>query len=279
MEIAEPVLRALGAALGPQREVIVVPGNHDAPLVRGWVRSLRDPLCIATPVPLHANSALARLASVLAPARVSASYPGVWLTDRVWATHGHYLDRHLFPISAFGVPRRLLGRPPRDTATPSAYERSRRPSLVRATRVLPRPLAALVDDVAEVVRAATMPRREMLHPRLAPITSRLLSVQMRRASMPALATVVHRLRVDADWVVFGHVHRLGPLPDDALDFWRGPHGTPRMANAGSWLYEPLLLHRASPPHPYWPGGAIVIEDDGEPRAVGLLDGLDASALR
>jgi hypothetical protein len=52
-----------------------------------------------------------------------------------------------------------------------------------------------------------------------------------------------------------------------------------MANAGSWLYEPLLLHRASPPHPYWPGGAIVIEDDGEPRAVGLLDGLDASALR
>jgi hypothetical protein len=230
------------------------------------------------PVPLDASPALARLTSALAPARVRASYPGAWLTDRVWATHGHYLDRHLIPISAFGVPRRPGREVPSGSATPNEYERSRRPSLVRATRVLPRPLAALVDDVAEILRAATMPRREMLHPRLAPVISRLLSMQMRRASMPALATVVHRLRVNADWVVFGHVHRLGPLPDDALDFWQGPDGTPRMANTGSWLYEPLLLHRASPPHPYWPGGAIVIEDGGEPRAVGLLDGLDASAF-
>jgi hypothetical protein len=264
--------------MGREREVIVVPGNHDAPLVRGWVRSLRDPLGVATPVPLHASAALARLSSALAPARVRASYPGVWLTDRVWATHGHYLDRHLIPVSAFGVPRRRNGRTPSDSATPSEYERARRPSLTRATRVLPRPLAALVDDVAEVVRAATMPRREMLHRRLAPVTSRLIGAQMRRASLPALARVVRRLGVDAEWVVFGHVHRLGPLPDDRLDFWCGPDGAPRMLNAGSWLYEPLIVHRAKPPHPYWPGGAVVIEDDGEPRAVGLLDALDASAF-
>ena len=38
MEIAEPIVRALGARLGPDREVIVVPGNHDAALVRSWVR-------------------------------------------------------------------------------------------------------------------------------------------------------------------------------------------------------------------------------------------------
>ena len=30
-------------------------------------------------------------------------------------------------------------------------------------------------------------------------------------------------------------------------------------NTGSWLYEPLLVHRAAPPHPYWPGGAVLLE--------------------
>jgi hypothetical protein len=52
-----------------------------------------------------------------------------------------------------------------------------------------------------------------------------------------------------------------------------------MANTGSWTFEPLLLHRARPPHPYWPGGAIVLEDGGPPRPVGLLDHLDAGTLR
>jgi hypothetical protein len=136
-----------------------------------------------------------------------------------------------------------------------------------------------VEDAAELLRAATMPRREMLRPRFAPLTSRLLSLQMRRASMPALARVVHRLGVPAEWVVFGHVHRLGPLRRDDLDFWHGPDGTPRMVNTGSWLYEPLLVHRAAKPHPYWPGGAVLIEDDRPPRATGLLDGLDAASFR
>jgi UDP-2,3-diacylglucosamine pyrophosphatase LpxH len=279
LELAEPVITALGERLGPEREVIVVPGNHDAPLVRSWLRSDGgSALAAETPVPLDATPALARLTSWLAPARVRVSYPGVWLTDGVWATHGHYLDWHLIPVSAYGFTRGLLGRLPRDGASPLDYERIRRPSLTRATRWLPRPLAALLDDVAEVVRAATMPRRGMLHQRLAPLTSRLLSAQMRRASLPALARVVHRLGLDAECVVFGHVHRLGPLAGDRLEDWSGPGGRPRLVNTGSWLYEPLLLHRARPPHPYWPGGAVVFDDEEPPRAVGLLDSLPASAL-
>ncbi len=59
----------------------------------------------------------------------------------------------------------------------------------------------------------------------------------------------------------------------------GTGGGPRIANSGSWVYEPLLVHRAQPPHPYWPGGAIRLEDGGDPVAVGLLDDLPASALR
>ena len=51
------------------------------------------------------------------------SYPGVWLDDGVWATHGHYLDRHLMPESSVGILRGLFGRQPPDGARPIDYER------------------------------------------------------------------------------------------------------------------------------------------------------------
>jgi UDP-2,3-diacylglucosamine pyrophosphatase LpxH len=281
MAVAEPVLRALGRRLGADREVIVVPGNHDAALVRPWLRARVGSLGVDSEVPLDATPMLARVAAWLEPARVRVRYPGVWLSERVWATHGHYLDRHLLPESAYGIGLPLLGRLPRDGATPVDYERTAGLSLSELEallmRWLPRPLALLLDDAAELGRAATMPGipRRVLTPGMAPLTSRLLGVQMRHASIPALTRVVRRLGVDADWVIFGHVHRRGPLAGDELDEWQAPDGRPRMANAGSWVYEPLLLHRASPPHPYWPGGAILVEGGSEPRPMGLLDHLDA----
>ncbi|MDQ5833857.1 MAG: metallophosphoesterase [Actinomycetota bacterium] len=284
MQAAEPVLRALGARLGSEREVIVVPGNHDAALLRPFLRERGMSPAVDATLPLDATPLLARLTSWLEPARVQVRYPGVWLSERVWATHGHFLDRHLLPEVAYGVARGLLGRVPHDDAVPSEYEQPGGPSLTRLeallTRWLPRPLAALVDDVAEFLRAASMPGvpRGLLGHRIAPLSAALLGVQMRRASIPALARVVHRLGVDADSVVFGHVHRLGPLPGDDLRRWRGPDGTPLLLNCGAWVYEPLLVHRARAPHPYWPGGAVLLEADGEPRATGLLDHLGAGAL-
>jgi hypothetical protein len=283
MEAAEPVLRAIGARLGAGREVVVVPGNHDAPFVRPWLRAHGGPATVDAAIPTDATPLLARVTGWLGPADVRVRYPGVWLSDRVWATHGHYLDRHLLPESGYGVARGLLGRLPRDGAAPVAYERAG-PSLTRLeallTRRLPRPLAVALDDVAELLRAATMPgiQRRMLRRRFAPLLAWLLGTQMRHASLPALARVAHRLGVDAEWVLFGHVHRLGPLPADDVRRWRGPGGRPRLANTGSWVYEPLLLHRARPPHPYWPGGAVLLEDGREPRALGLLDHLGAAEL-
>jgi hypothetical protein len=134
--------------------------------------------------------------------------------------------------------------------------------------------------MVEFLRAATMPNipRRLLRHRLAPLNATLLGAQTRRASIPALGRVVHRLGVDAEWVVFGHVHRSGPLAGDDAGRWRGPGGRPRLANTGSWVHEPLLVHRAIAPHPYWPGGAILLEDDRDPQAVGLLDRFDAAAL-
>jgi UDP-2,3-diacylglucosamine pyrophosphatase LpxH len=283
MEVAEPVLRAIGTRLGPGRELILVPGNHDAALVAPWLREHAGALLVDSEIPPDATPLLARVTGALAPARVGVRYPGVWLSPRVWATHGHYLDRHLLPETAYGIARGLLGRLPRERATPADYERAGGPSLTHGeallTRWLPRPLATLADDLAELARAATMPAIPRLFGRhLAPLTATLLGAQMRRASVPALARVAHRLGVGAEWVLFGHVHRCGPLDGDDLRRWRGPEGTPRIANTGSWVYESLLLHRTRPPHPYWPGGAISLTDGGEPEPLGLLDHLDTAVL-
>jgi UDP-2,3-diacylglucosamine pyrophosphatase LpxH len=284
MEVAEPVLRAIGGRLDRGAEVILVPGNHDGDLVGPWLQANGMSAALDAPIPHDATPVLAQVVAALGPAEVRVRYPGVWLAEGVWATHGHYLDRHLLPEVAFGVARGLLGRLPRDGARPVDYERAGGPSLTRVeallTRWLPRPLADLVDDLAELLRAATMPRAQqrLLSRRMSRLTATLLGTQMRRASIPALARVVNRLGVDADWVVFGHVHRCGPLPGDQAASWTGPGGSPRIVNTGSWVYEPLLVHHATPPHPYWPGGAVLLEDGHDPLAIGLLDHLDASAL-
>jgi hypothetical protein len=282
LQDAAPVLKAIGAAVGRERELILVLGNHDRPLVRAWVRSVGAQLRPDGEVPPGAGAGLRQVLELLAPARrVRVHYPGVWLAEGVWATHGHYLDLHLIPVSTYGVARGLLARRPGDRARPADYERGRRPAIGPALGFLPASLGASVERLAELARAATMPlvRGGLLHPGFAPLTSRLLSLQMRRASMPALARVVHRLEIGAEWVLFGHVHRLGPLPEDEPERWRGPGGRPQMANSGSWVWEPLLVSGAKPPHPYWPGGAVWLDGPANPpRAAGLLDDLDAAVL-
>ena len=285
MEVAEPVLRAIGARLSSSTEVIVVPGNHDGELIAPWLRANGVSPALDAPIPLDATPLLARLAAWLRPGDVRVRYPGVWLAEGVWATHGHYLDRHLLPETAFGVARGLLGRLPHDGARPVDYERAGGPSLTRLearlTRWLPRPLAGLVDDVAELLRAGTMPRgaaraadapdvaddgegagradAPRQHPRAgaggAPTRGRRRPGRVRPRASPRTRS-----------------------PGEDEQIWLGPGGRPRIINTGSWVYEPLLVHHASPPHPYWPGGAVMLETGGEPVTIGLLDHLEAAAL-
>ena len=270
---AERVLRAIGERLGPERSVVVVPGNHDARLVRAWALSREGSLGIADEVPPDATPALAALTGWLAPARVRVSYPGVWLDDRVWATHGHYLDRHLIPESAFGLLRsavaQAVGRESASTlrpARPIDYEWARRRAAARrrrtarrdgfATRLRQRPLGTLVQTAAELAREGAIPQipRLMMRAGLTSATAQLADAQMRRSAVPAMAEVAQRLGVDADWIVFGHVHRLGPRDEPA---WQPLAGGPRLLNTGAWLFEPMLVDQAAPPHPYWPGGAVL----------------------
>ena len=273
MAAAEPVLRALGQAAGPDREVIVVPGNHDAPLLRGWALAQGAQLEASHAVPSIASPALERLVSWLTPARARVSYPGVWLGERIWATHGHYLDHHLLPDSAFGLLRRA--RHDARAASPMDYERLHRYGTRTReplpARLMTRPIATAMQTVLEPLRVLP---KVMLDTGMAPVTAKLLDVQMRRAATPAMARVARHLGIDADWVLFGHVHRRGPIGDEP---WPGADG-PRMVNTGAWLYEPLLVDRATPPHPYWPGGAVLLEDGRPPRCVGLLDDLGADQL-
>ncbi len=118
-----------------------------------------------------------------------------------------------------------------------------------------------------------------MNARLTMLTAAAIDFQMRHAAVPAMARAALRLGVQADWIIFGHVHRIGPLAGEGVERWRVAGAGPRFINTGSWLYEPLLVDRARPPHPYWPGGAVLLAPGEEPRAVGLLDDLSADELR
>jgi UDP-2,3-diacylglucosamine pyrophosphatase LpxH len=283
--IAEPVLRRIGRRLGPDREIVLVPGNHDGALVRAWAQARGAELEPATPVDVTASHVLERLVAWLAPARARVSYPGVWLARGVWATHGHYLDRHLRPQSTIGIryqPVRAVGRGegrPADYERPRPRRRRRRAGRRREAlpaRLMSRPVGTLVEGTADLLRTAAMPRipRLLMQTGLAPVTAAVLNAQMRHSALPAMAQVVRRLDVPAEWVLFGHVHRRGPVNGGA---WRVGEG-PRFVNTGAWVYEPLLVDRARPPHPYWPGGAVLLQDGREPQSLGLLDDLSVDDL-
>jgi UDP-2,3-diacylglucosamine pyrophosphatase LpxH len=278
MAVAEPVMRALGRRLGGDREVILVPGNHDAPLARRWALAQGPRLGPSNDVAPAASPALERLVSWLAPARTRVAYPGVWLSGGVWATHGHYLDKHLIPESAVGLLRVGSARGHRGRGRPIDYEpRRRRRGETLPERLAARPVGSLLEVVAGLLRGAVLPQvhEVMVHSGLARVPAMLLDAQMRHASVRAMARVVERLGVQADVVLFGHVHRRGPIDGER---WPADNGT-RFINTGSWLYEPLLVDRATPPHGYWPGGAVLLEDGRPPRSLGLLDDLAADQLR
>jgi len=259
--VAEPVLRAIAQRLGPGKQLLLVPGNHDHALVGDWARGQGPGLARESVVPADANPLLARVMAWLEPTRAEVHYPGLWLTDRVWATHGHYLTHYLRPVASWGLHRRP--RTPTQAAAPVEFEYVSK------------------GEKAEHMRDGLPPERWLdrhLPSQLAPLTARALGRQMERHALPAMARTAQALGVDAEWVVFGHVHRRGPRGRDRPDVWSGPGGRPRLVNTGCWRYEPVVVRGIGPAGGYWPGGAVTIGEDGIPRSVGLLDGLSEREL-
>lgn len=302
LEAARPVIGAIGEALRPQTEVVLVPGNHDHELIGPWLerRALRrePPLTLEERAdPQEASEAAARLALFLEPAVLSVAYPGVWLRDDVYATHGHFLDRHLtvptFERLAAGVMTRVVGKLPEGRATPSDYEAALAPlyawlHLVArhtqtsfgaerqrgtqgAWRMLtakgPRPLKHRAIAAAWPVAVRGLNRLG-----LGPVHHDLSAPALRRAGLAAMGEVTRRLGIEAEHVIFGHTHRAGPLPQDDPGEWRaGPRG-PRLINSGSWVHEEVFLDGQSAGSPYWPGRAVEVVDDAPPRLIELLPG-------
>jgi len=243
--------------MGSGREVILVPGNHDAPLIRAWARAQGSGLGIADAVDPNVTRALARVASWLGPPQFAFITRGV--ADRADLGHARPLPRPSpDPESPIGLPRGRLEHRPARPALAIEYERGRirshhsRDALL--TRALQRPLTTLAEIAAELARAAMLPHvpRMLMHARLAPVTAAMIDAQMRHAALPALALVLARLGGRGGLGRVGHVHRLGPLISDRDHPWRPVQGGPQLLNSGSWLYDPLLVDRASVPHPTGP---------------------------
>jgi hypothetical protein len=295
LEAVQPFFEELGDAMAGRR-VVLVPGNHDHRLAEPLLAevALADGALGLEHRGLPAGEAAARIAGWLGDAELGLAYPGLWLRDDVYATHGHYMDCHMslprIECVAAAAIMRAGGKPP-DPATPSDYE-----------RVL-RPIYGLSFGLAEagLARGATRPseqawrsisgrRRDGSRARQATIKAAvaagvpagvwLLNRALRagfeadlspgsitRSGIAAATEMARRLRIDAAHTIVGHTHRAGPLEREAE--WALPAGG-RLHNTGSWVYADAFHHPGAPPGPYWPGTVTWVEDEGPPRRVRLL---------
>lgn len=293
---ARPVLLALGRAMAGG-EIVVVPGNHDHLLVRAWLRRRRtadQALGASTRVPRDATEPLAEVTAALhaGGARVRVHYPGAWLGPHVFAHHGHYLDQRLAggPLARLVRNAEEAGLGPADV-----YEVGRAPSVAAASLVvrdLPDGFEEGVERLSGIARSigkAVLGRdgvqtanAQARNERIAAVSSVWLDRRLERAGLSSLRRVADDLGVlpRARHVLFGHVHRLGPLTaDEALGAWRPDPDGPWLWNSGSWVYEPLLVRPGETMSPYWPGGALLLVDERTPQVLRLLDDVSLDELR
>ena len=294
-------LRRLAAALPESAEVVIVSGNHDHHLVSGFMErraaaGVPEPLGLHTPVQIAAGDPLHEIAELFAPARVSGAYPGLWLRDDVYATHGHYLDLHLTVPTierlGAGVMRRVVGLRPDGPRCTEDYESVLVPiyAWVHAIAQLADPARSAVLHGGSVRgwKALTGSHRPSLRRRamtvawpvavaalnragLGPLHPQVTGAHLRSAGLRAIGEVASRLGVPAGGhLIFGHTHRAGPLPQDAPADWLTPSGT-ALINSGCWVHEPSFLGPDPASSPYRPGFAVIVEDSGAPRLVNLLD--------
>jgi hypothetical protein len=305
LSAAQHVLREIGEALGPGREIVIVPGNHDHQLLSPWLeRRARTappaPLGLESAVDWREGEALDTVAGWLGPASVRAAYPGVWLRPDVYATHGHYLDRHttvpMFERLGAGAMTRIVREPPGGPQRAEDYEGTLAPIYAwihaiaqnggpdlgqsshgasaqawralagrrgRGTRLRRMRRSALIAAFPAIVAGLNRAR-------LGPLRADVSGPELRRASLRAFGEVLAGLQVDASHVIFGHTHRAGPLHTDDRVEWRGPTG-PAMLNTGCWVHEPAFLGDAPHESPYRPGFCAKLGDDEPPELACLLD--------
>jgi hypothetical protein len=313
LEAARGPLGQLGKALGGEHEVVIVPGNHDYQVLTGWFdrRAQRagdhghsvsglagSParLGLESEVSPVCEEILGRLGALLAPARVRVSYPGIWLRDDVYATHGHYADVHMTMPTierlGAGVMTRIAGRPADQFHTAEDYEAVLAPIYAwihaMAQRIPAERSGNLHGGSVRGWRAMTGPGRRGLRRRamaagfplliaglnragVGPLRPELSGAALRRSGLRGMETVATRLGIRAPYVIFGHTHRAGPLPGDDAGEWRLAGGG-QLINTGCWVEEPSFVGAEPSRSPYRVGFAVWVEDaPAPPRLVNLLD--------
>jgi hypothetical protein len=311
LDIAGECFADFGRALGPGGELVVVAGNHDHGIIAGWIdnRLVAEPsgfLALEQYVePADAGPLASALAERCAPAHVRLAYPGLWLRDDVYAIHGHYADLHstvpTIERIAAGAMARFAVAMPEHGAAPDDYEAALAPIYAWMHALTQRHDRAVVSAGAEAsartwVALAGEGRTE--HPLrtlalgtgftaavaalnaigLGPLDRRLTGSALRSGYLHGMREVVARLDIRARHIIWGHTHRAGPFPRDDRTEW-ATHAGGALMNTGSWTYQPHFLSAEPGASPYWPGGAVVVEDDAPPRLLRLLSDRSHAELR
>jgi hypothetical protein len=294
LALAGDVFAELGAALGPGKELVLVAGNHDHGLVAGWIDARLQSerpgfLGLEQRIdPAQAGPLARALVERAQPAHTTLAYPGVWLREDVYALHGHYCDLHstvpTFERLAAGAMARWVVHLPEHGATPDDYEAALAPlyawlhqvtqrmdeSLIYAgSGASARAWASLAGRAGRSVRTAAARAAfagavaGLNRAGLGPVRADLSGAGLRRGALRGIGEALRRLGVDAPYVIWGHSHRAGPWPADDPGEWTAPTGS-RILNAGCWVYQPHFLSERPYASPYWPGTAVVVEDDGRP---------------
>ncbi|WP_026912810.1 hypothetical protein [Patulibacter minatonensis] len=307
LERAAPFLRRLGEALGPDRELLLLAGNHDHRVVRHWLHDARmrgEPLGLDTDVPVDGAPLTAALRAALggpAGPRLRVSYPAAWLVPPpagapggVLVTHGHYIDAvwrmPTFERLSAGLAARSHGTTIGGLRTPADFERLLAPGYgwmdaladhadgtrVGASQKASANVWARLNERGTwsgrglrlaVPRAVAVLRRLGIDG----LDDRLTPDTLRIAGLRGMDRVASSLGVRPAHLISGHTHRAGPLPGDAAWEWRLTGGG-QLWNTGSWVHagDAPGAGPQGPGTPYWPGRAVRVDEDGVPRLLELL---------
>ena len=186
------------------------------------------------------------------------AYPGIWLRPDIYATHGHYLDCHhqvaTFECLARAVSERLYRKAAPGYRTPDDYEAVLAPlyqAIYRRRAVSPG--AAAAGAAKAMVRA----RDGHSEPAYRGNSTAARPQRVRRGRVwLAMAQVVDGLGLDARYVIFGHLHRPGPLARRAED-WRTRAG-PGSSTPAAGYTSPLYLGATAAESTDWPGTCSLV---------------------